>query len=122
MPAVSAASFPKLRDRLTMRTRRSARLRSNRRAKVSSREPSFTNTISKRTSSRSSIGVTVSRKRSIVSSSLNTGTTSDSSGSAGRRARCTASWCSSATSRLVGLSLVKGRLCSGTTTVRERLS
>ena len=92
MPAVSAASLPKLRDRLTTLMRRSRALRSSRWASVLSREPSFTKTISKRKPARSSSGSTASRKRSINSSSLNTGTTSDSSGSAGRRARWPASW------------------------------
>src|SRR5471030_431073 len=47
---------------------------------------------------------------SIDSSSLNTGTTSDSNGSAGRRARCAASWRSSAEADIAGT----GKVESGT--------
>src|SRR5476649_2359780 len=47
---------------------------------------------------------------SIDSSSLNTGTTSDSNGSAGRRARCAASWRSSAEADVAGI----GKVESGT--------
>src|SRR4051794_20846853 len=111
MPAVSAASLPKLRDRLTTRMRGSCRLRSSRLASVSSCEPSFTNTISKRKPARSRNGSTVVRNSPIDSSSLNTGTTSDSNGSAGRRARWTASWRSRADDDLAG----RGRDESGTT-------
>src|SRR5471030_2518301 len=44
---------------------------------------------------------------SIDSSSLNTGTTSESSGSAGRRARCAASWRSSAEADVTGTEKVE---------------
>src|SRR5476651_1693812 len=43
----------------------------------------------------------------IDSSSLKTGTTSDNSGSAGRRARCTASWRSSAEADVAGTEKVE---------------
>src|SRR5258707_6946122 len=102
MPAVSAASLPKLRDRLTTLMRRWRALQSSRWASVLSREPSLTNTISKRRPALSRNGSTDVRKRLIDSSSLNTGTTSDSSGSAGRRARWAASWRSRADADLAG--------------------
>src|SRR5438477_9606624 len=102
MPAVRAASLPKLRDRFTSLIRRSRMLRSRRRASVLSREPSLTNTISNRKPALSRKGSTEVRKRSIDSSSLNTGTTSDRSGSAGRRARWAASWRSRAEADLAG--------------------
>ena len=101
MPAVSAASLPKLRDRLTTRMRGRARCsradgRACRRASRRSRTRS-------RSATRPAPGTarpTSGRCRST--SSLNTGTTSDSSGSAGRRARCTASWRSRADADLTG--------------------
>src|SRR5437016_5929138 len=110
MPAVRAASLPKLRDRFTTLRRRSRAPRSSRWASVSSREPSLTNTISKRSPALSRKGSTEVRNRSIDSSSLNTGTTSDSSGSAGRRARWAASWRSRADADWAGM----GRDESGT--------
>ena len=105
MPAVIAASLPKLRERLTTRTRLSRSLRSSRCANVSSREPSLTKTNSKRNPVGASTETTVSMKRSMDSSSLKTGTIRDSSGVLVRRRRCAASWRSSAvtwTGRLGG--------------------
>src|SRR6516165_2977440 len=110
MPAVRAASLPKLRDRFTTLTRRSRALRSSRWPSELSDEPSLTNTISKRSPALSRKGSIEVRNRSIDSSSLNTGTTRDSNGSAGRRARWAASCRSRADSDLAGT----GRDESGT--------
>src|SRR5260370_4871751 len=102
MPAVSAASLPKLRDRLTTLMRRSRELQSSRWGRLWAREPSLTNTTSKRRPTLSRNGSTEVRKRSIDSSSSYTGTTRDKSGSPGRRARWAASWRSRADADLAG--------------------